>query len=647
MADISINKFRTAITRGGATPATPGFAETEGQDPVNPSGSNSNHNPVTIGSPANGLSVTIGQVLSLGLASAGVTGALSGTDWSTFNNKENAITAGTTAQYWRGDKTFQDFATAVRGSVLTGYTVGANTALADTDTILGAFGKIQGQINARVSGTIASGQVAFGTGVNTVGGDSGFTWDNTNKFLTITRTSAGSLVHTLRLLNLSNTANTETSIQFGPSASGTIRYAEISAFNDGSNNIGLKFITGQGASITEKWRITPAGDLTATANRSILTTGNFTIQVSTANSLTLATNSLSRLFIDSAGLIGLNTNSPTNTLDVNGTTRIRTISNLGSTATRFLVASATGVISERTGAELAADIGATNFWTLTGSDIYRNSRIRVGSTSAPTERIDIDSDGGWLRVANGDRTGGVLLGGGIVFPFTSASANSRSWSISNDNGTYGALVIRRSATQSGDPKQGTLSVLIDNLGSVGINGTPTSFGSFTYLDVYGRATTHSGVIRLLNSNSSNGFQTYVLNGVCISQTIGSIPWTFGVNSGEQFRILANGNILFNTTTDLGFKHYFAGTTAFQGNVTFQENVTTDIVFGTTTGTKIGTATNQKLAFWNATPIVQPTTGVAAATLVSNAGTALTSTDTFDGYTLQQVVRALRNTGLLA
>ena len=384
MADISINKFRTAITRGGATPATPGFAETEGQDPVNPSGSgtqygvgaglsldstnriqlgngddliyykdpeargieyypslsvvgqNSSTNAIlqvsssylssnqtfytdallsaesilqdstfvipklqayssisdaddvldafvqlnyskgllsskvaiqeniltgfkmfvtdeiaskglensgdyeanftarslvtkqyvdgavsgaaiTIGSPANGLSLA-GTVLSLGLASAGVTGALSGTDWSTFNGKLNLT------------------------SPITGYTVGANTALADTDTILGAFGKIQGQINARVSGTIASGQVAFGTGINTVGGDSGLTWDNTNKFLTITRTSAGSLVHTLRLLNLSNTVNTETSIQFGPSASGTIRYAEISAFNDGSNNIGLKFI---------------------------------------------------------------------------------------------------------------------------------------------------------------------------------------------------------------------------------------------------------------------------------------------------------------------------------------------------------------------------------------------------------------------
>jgi hypothetical protein len=32
----------------------------------------------------------------------------------------------------------------------------------------------------------------------------------------------------------------------------------------------------------------------------------------------------------------------------------------------------------------------------------------------------------------------------------------------------------------------------------------------------------------------------------------------------------------------------------------------NIAVGTTTGTKIGTGTTQKLAFWNATPVVQPT-----------------------------------------
>jgi hypothetical protein len=48
------------------------------------------HAAVTLGT-ANGLSLST-QQLSLGLASAGVTGALSGTDWSTFNSKQNALT---------------------------------------------------------------------------------------------------------------------------------------------------------------------------------------------------------------------------------------------------------------------------------------------------------------------------------------------------------------------------------------------------------------------------------------------------------------------------------------------------------------------------------------------------------------------------
>jgi len=38
----------------------------------------------------------------------------------------------------------------------------------------------------------------------------------------------------------------------------------------------------------------------------------------------------------------------------------------------------------------------------------------------------------------------------------------------------------------------------------------------------------------------------------------------------------------------------------------QSIIDKNFIFGTTTGTKFGTATNQKFAFWNKTPIVQPT-----------------------------------------
>ena len=73
----------------------------------------------------------------------------------------------------------------------------------------------------------------------------------------------------------------------------------------------------------------------------------------------------------------------------------------------------------------------------------------------------------------------------------------------------------------------------------------------------------------------------------------------------------------------------------------------NIAFGTTNGTKIGTATTEKIGFWNATPIVQPTTAVAAAAFVSNTSLIFDDTATFDGYTIGQIVKALRNTGILA
>src|SRR3990172_4821462 len=60
---------------------------------VTVSGVDANSHPaLSIGSPANGLSVVAStQVLSIALASSLLTGALSSTDWTTFNNKQNAL----------------------------------------------------------------------------------------------------------------------------------------------------------------------------------------------------------------------------------------------------------------------------------------------------------------------------------------------------------------------------------------------------------------------------------------------------------------------------------------------------------------------------------------------------------------------------
>ena len=128
---------------------------------------NAKQNALTIGnitgaaplSVSGGVGAIIGAGVSLSLpqASGSQDGYLSSVDWSTFNAKEPAISAGTSAQYWRGDKTFQTLDTSVVpengnlyytnartiGSTLTGYSAGAGT-VSSSDNILTAVQKVDG-----------------------------------------------------------------------------------------------------------------------------------------------------------------------------------------------------------------------------------------------------------------------------------------------------------------------------------------------------------------------------------------------------------------------------------------------------------------------------------------------------------------------
>ena len=69
-----------------------------------------------------------------------------------------------------------------------------------------------------------------------------------------------------------------------------------------------------------------------------------------------------------------------------------------------------------------------------------------------------------------------------------------------------------------------------------------------------------------------------------------------------------------------------------GSITFDITSAGNLEFGTTTGSKIGTATDQKLSFWNATPIIQPSGDVLTA--LSNLG--LISSPTLSGLSASAV-----------
>lgn len=95
-------------------------------------------------------------------ASATTKGFLTAANWTTFNNKEPAITVGTAAQYWRGDKSFQTLnqaavagLTTADSPTFTGLTVG---------TLNGFIKGSTGVLSADTFGTTAYIPYSNGTG---------------------------------------------------------------------------------------------------------------------------------------------------------------------------------------------------------------------------------------------------------------------------------------------------------------------------------------------------------------------------------------------------------------------------------------------------------------------------------------------------
>lgn len=58
-------------------------------------------------------------------------------------------------------------------------------------------------------------------------------------------------------------------------------------------------------------------------------------------------------------------------------------------------------------------------------------------------------------------------------------------------------------------------------------------------------------------------------------------------------------------------------------------------------------TNRQIGLFDASPVVQQTTIIPSAVYSSVGGSAVSTLDTFDGYTIGQVVAAMRNYGMLA
>ncbi|PKM89321.1 hypothetical protein CVU83_00195 [Candidatus Falkowbacteria bacterium HGW-Falkowbacteria-2] len=113
----------------------------------------------------------------------------------------------------------------------------------------GAFGIYDNSVGARRMTIDVSGNIGIGT---TAPG----------QLLEVLKSATGAIGPIVNLVNPTSATSSATELRFAPSSAYTSRYASIQGINrDGQNSIELAFLTGAGATITEKMRINSSGNI--------------------------------------------------------------------------------------------------------------------------------------------------------------------------------------------------------------------------------------------------------------------------------------------------------------------------------------------------------------------------------------------------
>ena len=117
----------------------------------------------------------------------------------------------------------------------------------------------------------------------------------------------------------------------------------------------------------------------------------------------------------------------------------------------------------------------------------------------------------------------------------------------------------------------------------------------------GTATTYYGNFGM-NSSTYTGTAVFNQpNTVYLTAQNGDLA--IGTTSNNAFHVVVNNGTIDAITTSSAGATTITGATTLTGTTTITD--ANNFIFGATTGTKFGTATTNKLGFWNATPIVQP------------------------------------------
>ena len=428
------------------------------------------------------------------------------------------------------------------------------------------------------------GRVFFQAG-GVVQQDANFTYDNTLKRLALKASGAAVTDIPFRIRNSAD--NADLFIVYG-----------TKAFSLGNSVYSDGFTTYLGTSggITQ---------ITASGNGLSLTS-NFASALNATNNVSIQTNGINRLYFDNAGLIGVGNTTPGARLDVRAQGALST-----DIAFRVRNSADTANLADINGlGEVNAKVGNQNL-------LYINST--TGFSSAYTGQNFIvntavsgvgNSKNNMVLINASDSSGSGTAG---VTAINSASTVPTSVFI-------GSGVANSNRIQLGGVSQIGFN-LSCNMGSmvIGSNMSWSGGGTSTGMFVFGNNI----------GNLVNGFANAIVMGINqVDFVIGGGKGNIGVAYNPTGRAETNTVFVTSGTSPItsitdGFQQYSNDITA--GNAAPH--------FRTENGSIV--------------KLYQETTGVAASTFVTNTSGILNDTATFDGYTIGQVVKALRNLGILA
>jgi len=316
------------------------------------------------------------------------------------------------------------------------------------------------------------------------------------------------------------------------------------------------------------------------------------------------------------------------------TTFVRLGTTYSGSTWRMTTASVTIDTTSTTWAQTPISLASSNVTgTLSGSSIS-------GGTLGATAGTNLTGTAASLTAGNvttnANLTGHVTSTGNaaVLGSFTSAQLST---AVSDDNPAYvgAANTFSLGQTFSSAITYGgvALSNSVTGTGSMVLSASPTFTGTLTASTVTASASVQAGAtsnIRwtastTLNTQNTagtatNGWLTITntaatgLSGVILGDNTTSYPALVPSGSGGTLGIklasdgttdapLTASNITASGTHTVVGASTLTGLLTVNGGITYGD--AQNCAYGSTTGTKLGTATSQKIGFWNATPIIQP------------------------------------------